>query len=139
MNWLIGFGLGGLAVLAVMLAAAALTSRTQTPPARTANRIPMPGGGSLCECGHSLRRHWDAGCDRCNCKRPETQLAYELDGRLPAAGYLDTGPRPRTPTLDDTGPMHQLTFSEIWAQFDRLEREIGWLQRAGDRTIGPTP
>ena len=104
MSWLAWSGLIGLAVLAVMLAAAALTSRTQTPPARNANRIPTPGGGSL-----------------------------------GAAGYLDTGPRPQPQPLDSTGPMHALTLSEIWAGFDKLEREISWLQRAGDRRIGPTP
>ena len=55
-------------------------------------------------------------------------------GRLTLQGWVDE-PRP----LDDTGPFHELQFSELSVYGDQYWRENPWLwEQAADR-IGPTP
>lgn len=36
-------------------------------------------------CGHLLQHHWDAGCQECDCKIPETEARY----RAILAGQTD--------------------------------------------------
>jgi hypothetical protein len=32
---------------------------------------------TICECGHLIRHHYDAGCSRCECTVSNAELSYQ--------------------------------------------------------------
>jgi hypothetical protein len=63
------------------------------------------------------------------------RLGQLQDGLDAAAWVHEQRPLPRAAVFE-TGPMHELTWSEISAGFDRTEREIARLQAEAEDRLG---